>query len=55
MVKSLNKKGKLAVIHACGNDPGNQIIKKIWPKKNHFPRYINQFWNILKEILTKIY
>ena len=33
----LDKKGKLAVIHACGGDPGNQIVKKIWPKEKPFP------------------
>ncbi len=59
MIKSLNKKGKLAVIHACGNDPGNQIIKKIWPKEKPFPslyrsilRYIrkNTDKNLLKNL-----
>ena len=59
MVKSLNKKGKLAIIHACGNDPGNQIIKKIWPKEKPFPslyrsilRYIrkNTDKNLLKDL-----
>ena len=28
-LKSLAKKGKLVVVHACGGDPGNKIIKKI--------------------------
>ncbi len=37
MIKSLDKKGKLVVVHACGNDPGNKIIKKIWPKEKPFP------------------
>ncbi len=59
MIKSLNKKGKLAVIHACGNDPGNQIIKKIWPNEKPFPslyrsilRYIrkNTDKNLLKNL-----
>ena len=59
MIKSLNKKGKLAVIHACGNDPGNQIIKKIWPKEKPFPslyksilKYIrkNTDKNLLKDL-----
>ena len=37
MIKSLAKKGKLVVVHACGGDPANKIIKKIWPKENPFP------------------
>ena len=59
MIKSLNKKGKLVVVHACGNDPGNKIIKKIWPKEKPFPslygsiiKYIKN--NTEKEILKKL-
>ena len=37
MIKSLAKKGKLVVVHACGGDPANKIVKKIWPKENPFP------------------
>ena len=37
MIKSLDKNGKLVVVHACGGDPGNQIVKKIWPKEKPFP------------------
>ena len=37
MIKSLAKKGKLVVVHACGEDPANKIVKKIWPKENPFP------------------
>ena len=37
MIKALNKKGKLIIVHACGNDPANKIIKKIWPKDKPFP------------------
>ena len=55
MVKSLNKKGKLAVIHACGNDPGNQIIKKIWPKEKPFPSLYKSILKYIRKILTKIY
>ena len=37
MIDALKPKGKLLTIHAAGNDPANQIIKKIWPKENPFP------------------
>ena len=37
MIKSLDEKGKLVVVHACGDDPGSKIIKKIWPKEKPFP------------------
>mgnify|MGYP003312371221 FL=1 len=59
MIKSLDKKGKLVVVHACGNDPGYKIIKKIWPKEKPFPslygsiiKYIKN--NTKKEILKKL-
>ena len=59
MIKALNKKGKLIIVHACGNDPANKIIKKIWPKDKPFPtlyksilRYIklNTNKNTLKDL-----
>ena len=53
MVKSLNKKGKLAVIHACGNDPGNQIIKKIWPKEKPFPSLYKSILEYIKKNTDK--
>ena len=59
MIKSLEKKGKLVVVHACGGDPANKIIKQVWPKENPFPflypsivKYIKS--NLDKEILKEI-
>ena len=59
MIKSLEKNGKLVVVHACGGDPANKIIKKVWPKENPFPslypsivKYIKS--NLDKEILKEI-
>ena len=48
MIKSLDKKGKLVVVHACGNDPGNKIIKKIWPKEKPFPSLYNSIIRYIK-------
>ena len=62
MINSLSKKGKLVVVHACGNDPANQIIKKVWPNENPFPSlyssisiYIKDNTNreILKDLIFK--
>ena len=59
MIKSLEKNGKLIVVHACGGDPANKIVKQVWPRENPFPslypqiiKYIksNMDKNILKEI-----
>ena len=59
MIKSLDKKGKLVVVHASGKDPGNKIIKRIWPKEKPFPslyksilKYIKK--NTDKEILKNL-
>jgi hypothetical protein len=37
MLKALAPQGKLLTIHACGKDPANQIIQKLWPNENPFP------------------
>ncbi len=51
--------GKLVVVHACGNDPGNKIIKKIWPKEKPFPSLYGSIIKYIKnntenEILKKL-
>ena len=53
MIKSLEKKGKLVVIHASGNDPANKIIKKIWPKEKPFPTLYNSILKYIKKDLDK--
>jgi len=53
MIKSLDKKGKLVVIHACGNDPGNKIIKKIWPKEKPFPSLYKSILEYIKKNTDK--
>ncbi len=53
MIKSLEKKGKLAVIHACGNDPGNKIIKKIWPNEKPFPSLYKSILRYIKSNTDK--
>ena len=46
-------KGKLLTVHACGNDPTNQIIKKIWPKENPFPSLASDIIKYIKKHLNK--
>ena len=46
MIKSLAKKGKLVVVHACGGDPANKIVKKFGQKKIHFHICIHLLRNI---------
>ena len=40
MIKALNKKGKLIIVHACGNDPANKIIKKNLAQRQTIPHLI---------------
>ena len=53
MLKSLAKKGRLVVVHACGGDPGNKIIKKIWPKENPFPYLYSSIEKYIKSNTEK--
>ena len=53
MIKALKPKGKLLTIHASGNDPTNEIIKKIWPKENPFPTLSDSIIKYLKTNLDK--
>ncbi len=55
MIKSLAKNGKLIVVHACGGDPGNKIIKKVWPKEKPFPSLYPQIVKFIKSNLSKEY
>ncbi|MDC3162247.1 hypothetical protein OA670_01375 [Candidatus Pelagibacter sp.] len=53
MLKSLDKKGKLVVVHACGKDPGNKIIKRIWPNEKPFPSLYNSILKYIKNNTDK--
>ena len=53
MIRSLAKKGKLVVVHACGEDPANKIIKKIWPKENPFPYLYSSIEKYIKSNTDK--
>ena len=51
LVRSLNKGGRLIGIHSFGNDPGHEIIKKVWPDDNPFANNRHDLLNALKEEL----
>ena len=48
MIKSLDKKGKLVVIHASGGDPASKIVKKIWPMEKPFPTLYKSILGYIK-------
>ncbi len=51
LVRSLNKGGRLIGIHSFGNDPGHEIIKKVWPDDNPFASNRHDLLNALKDEL----
>ena len=48
MINALSKNGKLIVVHSCGNDPGQELINKIWPKEKPFPSLAKEIYLDLK-------
>jgi hypothetical protein len=36
LVRALGAGGRLLGIHSCGNDPGLEIVRKVWPEENPF-------------------
>ena len=53
MINSLAKDGKLIIVHASGNDPGSQIINKVYPDETPFPSLGKDMIIYLKENLDK--
>ena len=53
MIKALKSKGRLLIVHACGKDPGSEIINKIWPDENSFPSLAKEIIIYLKKNLSK--
>ncbi|PPR46439.1 MAG: hypothetical protein CFH19_01224 [Alphaproteobacteria bacterium MarineAlpha5_Bin9] len=52
MMNSLKKNGQLALVHSCGQDPAEEVVKKIWPNKNSFPSLSNDIITYLKKDLN---
>jgi hypothetical protein len=36
LVRALGQGGRLIAIHSCGNDPGMEVIQRVWPGENPF-------------------
>ena len=46
MLKALAPQGRLLTIHACGKDPANKVIQKLWPEENPFPSLSEDIINL---------
>ena len=53
LTHSLGKGGRLIGIHSAGNDPGMEILKKIWPDDNPFIFKRHQIMDVLKKKLGR--
>ena len=53
MINALKLNGKLVLIHACGNNPGHEIINLIWPEEDPFPSSSNDIIKYLEKNLSK--
>src|SRR5690606_21737926 len=36
LARSLGPGGRLIGIHSCGDDPGHEIVQRVWPGENPF-------------------
>ena len=55
MLRALATKGKLLTIHACGKDPANQIIQKLWPEENPFASLSKDIIKYIKSNLDEYF
>ena len=53
LVRALRKGGRLLGIHSCGNNPGMEIIKKVWPEEEPFTTDRHDILRALKTELGK--
>ena len=53
LVQALGRGGRLLGIHSCGNDPGLEIIKEVWPKENPYQSNRHDLLRTLKSQLGK--
>ena len=53
LTRSLRKGGRLLGIHSYGNDPGHEIIQRIWPNDNPFTSGRHDILRALKTALGK--
>jgi hypothetical protein len=53
LVRGLRKGGRLLGIHSCGNDPGMEIIRKVWPGEDPFTSGRHDILRALRKALGK--
>ena len=53
LTQSLGKGGRLIGIHSAGNDPGMEILKKIWPDDDPFSFKRHDIMDVLKKKLGR--
>ena len=53
LTQSLGKGGRLIGIHSAGNDPGMEILKKIWPDGDPFSFKRHDIMDVLKKKLGR--
>ena len=51
LARALRPGGRLLGIHSCGNDPGLEIVKRMWPGENPFETTRH---DILREVRTEL-
>jgi SAM-dependent methyltransferase len=51
LARALRPGGRLIAIHSCGNDPGMEIIQRIWPGDNPFVTNRHQVLQAVKQDL----
>ena len=51
LVRALRSGGRLLGIHSCGQDPGMELIQKVWPDDNPFTSTRNDIFEATQSIL----
>lgn len=51
LARALGPGGRLVAVHSCGNDPGLEIIRKVWPQDNPFVTDRHQILRAVKQDL----
>ena len=53
LARSLGPGGRMLVVHSWGNDPGLEIVRKIWPDENPFITDRHSLLRVMKQRLGK--
>ena len=53
LVRSLAPGGRMLTVQSYGQDPGLELIRRIWPHENPFQANRHELLKVLKEILGR--